>query len=59
MADKYIYNDTHATDIRAQIRTATSDPENPVAGDIYYNTQTNYLLRYSGSNWLGFLFTKV
>lgn len=37
------------------ILTATTDPVAPNVGDMYFNTQKNTLLRWSGSNWLGYL----
>lgn len=49
--------DTHITDLKGRIRVGTTDPTNPVAGDMYFNTATNYLAYYTGSAWVGILFT--
>lgn len=48
---------THVTNLTGRIRTRSSDPTNPVAGDMYYNTTTNSLCIYSGNNWLVFAFS--
>jgi hypothetical protein len=39
--------------IESKIRTGTSNPTNPNAGDMYYDTTNNRLMRYNGSYWTG------
>ena len=43
--------------LEAQFRTETTDPSSPITGDIYYNTASNYLMRYDGAKWTGLAFT--
>ncbi len=57
MADERGQANSHWTDLKGRIRTEISDPTNPNAGDMYYNTVTNSLCIYSGNNWLVVYFT--
>lgn len=57
MADNREQPNTHITDFKGRFRVETSNPNNPVAGDLYFNTATNYLMRYTGSSWIGALFS--
>lgn len=44
---------THASNLQGRIRIESSDPTNPVEGDMYFNRLTNTLNRYNGTKWLG------
>ena len=48
---------THISKIKGKIRNRIDNPTNPNTGDMYFNTVTNCLMRYTGNNWIGFGFT--
>lgn len=56
MADEINQPSTHVTDLKGRFRVETSAPDDPVEGDIYYNTSSNYLMRYNGTDWKGVAF---
>lgn len=56
MADDGARANSHWTDLKGRIRIETTNPTNPVTGDMYYNTATNTLCYYTGSNWIGIAF---
>ncbi len=39
--------------IEAKFKTGTSNPTNPEAGEMYYDTANNRLMRFNGSYWTG------
>ena len=45
------------SNIEGRIRTETVVPANPVAGDMYYDTTNERLMRFNGTYWSGVLFT--
>ncbi len=51
--------DTHFSKLTGRVRTATSSPASPVAGDEYYHTSSNAWCRYTGSNWLCVYFSST
>jgi hypothetical protein len=57
MADDKERPNTHITDLKGRFRVETTNPSTPVAGDMYYNTSTNQLCYYTGSNWITAVFT--
>lgn len=48
---------TKHSQLESRIRELTSNPSNPDAGDLYYDTTNNRLMRYNGSYWAGLGFT--
>ncbi len=57
MSDAGNQPSTHITDLAGRFRVETSNPDNPVIGDFYYNTVTNALVYYTGNTWIAVLFT--
>lgn len=53
MADDRNQSNTHITNLRGRFRVETSNPTNPVVGDMYFNKATGDLLYYTGNNWIG------
>ena len=56
MADTSAQANTHITNFKGRFRVETTNPSNPLAGDMYFNTSTNYLMYYNGTSWVGALF---
>lgn len=50
---------THVSNLKGRFRVETTNPTNPVLGDMYFNTATNYLMYYDGSAWIGKVFLPV
>ena len=49
--------ETHITDIAGRWKTGTTNPTDPVIGDMFYRTDMNGLFRWTGDNWIGRLYT--
>jgi hypothetical protein len=47
---------THITAFKGRFRIETSNPTTPLAGDIYFDPNQNYLMYYTGATWIGALF---
>lgn len=58
MATETNSSNTHITDLIGTIRVEATHPDNPVEGDVYYNTTSNMLSYYNGTVWLGAPFTR-
>lgn len=56
MANDNLTSNTHISDIKGRIRVETTNPGNPLNGDMYFNKSTNYLMYYNGTAWVGALF---
>lgn len=50
---------THFSKLVGYIRTGTDNPSNPSDGEFYFNTETNYLMIYIESQWVGIPFMPV
>ena len=47
---------THVSNLIGKFRVETTAPDNPKEGDMYYNSSSNYLMYYTGSEWVGAVF---
>lgn len=59
MADALNQPSTHITDLKGTIRVESAAPTNPVEGDMYFNSSTGYLMRYTSAAWKGAQFTRA
>lgn len=51
MADETDNANTHFSDLEGRFDRQTTAPQEPVAGDFYFNSDDNKLYIYNGTNW--------
>lgn len=44
---------THISSLRGRVRVQAGVPENPDTGDLWFDSDTNTLMVYNGTNWVG------
>lgn len=57
MADTRNKPNSHWTNLKGKFRNRVGNPTNPVVGDMFFDTSTNALMRYTGNNWVGIVLT--